>query len=108
MLLNTLWSLYLLSVLIATTVFLQVTIQDQLSSIPNINQQLFQFIYISHWILVGVTGLGILAGLFGALFGGVGFIGASVNMKPRTDTISKSTNSKNAKRSDLYHFISQS
>lgn len=76
MVIGLLWGLYVLSVLIVTTLFLQVTIKNQQSSIPNINDQMFDFIYVSHWILVGFSALMFLIGMFGGssylarIFGG--------------------------------------
>ena len=66
MLMEILWGLYSLTLLITTTIFLQVTIQNQQASIPNLNVQFFNFIYISHWIFVGLAGLMVI---YGAGFG---------------------------------------
>ena len=106
--LSALWGSFVLAVLIVTTYFLQVTIKDQQAHIPNLNTQLFEFIYISHWILVGVASLALLVGMFGGTRIVFASFGMSSMHKPTDEMMTDTKNNMSVKkRSDPYHFIAQ-
>jgi len=96
MVIGLLWGLYVLSVLIVTTIFLQVTIKNQQSSIPNINDQMFDFIYVSHWILVAFSALMFIVGLFGGSSYMIRIFGSDYGLPMGEDKV---------KRSEPYSYI---
>jgi hypothetical protein len=96
MVIGLLWGLYVLSVLIVTTIFLQVTIKDQQASIPNINNQMFDFIYVSHWILVAFSALMFIVGLFGGSTYMIRVFGSDYGVGAGEDKV---------KRSEPYSYI---
>lgn len=62
------WNLFTLAVFISTVVFFQTELKGKEQSIPDLNQQYFDFLYISYWIIIGMYGLAIvLAAGFGVV-----------------------------------------
>lgn len=59
-----LWSLFSLSLLIVTMIFLQDTIHDHESEIPHLNKTLFSFVYVGHWIMIAAYSLSLLYTIF--------------------------------------------
>ena len=59
-----LWGAFSLSLLIVTLIFLTNYVYGNEVLIPNFNNTMFQFVFIGHWIMIGVAGLALLV-LFG-------------------------------------------
>jgi hypothetical protein len=59
-----------LSLLIVTLIFLEQNVHGHEDLIPNFDKSMFQFVYIGHWIVAGLTGLSFVVAM---VFGGYAF-----------------------------------
>lgn len=58
--------LFLLSMVIVGLVFLTDQISENKALLPNFNNTMYNFLYVGLWIIVGVTAIELLVGMFAA------------------------------------------
>ena len=74
-----------LALLIVTLIFLEQNVHGNEALIPDFNNTMFQFVYIGHWIVAGLTALGIVM----ALIAGGWFV--TMKIKQKTASAKDST-----------------
>lgn len=63
-LLHVCYLLFLLSMVIVGLVFLTDQISENKALLPNFNNTMYNFLYVGLWIIVGVTAIEVLVGIF--------------------------------------------
>lgn len=58
------YGLFVLSIVIVSLVFLTDQISDNKALLPNFNNTMYNFLYVGLWIVVAVTSLELLSGIF--------------------------------------------
>jgi hypothetical protein len=86
--LDSLIQLFSLSLLIVTLIFLHTNVEGHEDKIPGFNHTMFEFVWVGHWIVLGLVGLSILVVIFGA---GLLFWAENRNGRPKSMEKKKKT-----------------